>query len=63
MLTTAIVGGGAPIANGLALANQIRGNGKVTIVNFGDGASPLERWIALISEQSADAVSLNDFSN
>ncbi|KRB82997.1 hypothetical protein ASE00_13485 [Sphingomonas sp. Root710] len=41
MLTTAIVGGGAPIANGLALASKMRGEGRVTIVNFGDGATSI----------------------
>ncbi len=41
MLTTAIVGAGAPIANGIALANQMRGTGAVTIVNFGDGATSI----------------------
>ncbi len=41
MLTTAIVGAGAPIANGLALANQMRGSKAVTIVNFGDGATSI----------------------
>ena len=41
MLTTAIVGGGAPIANGLALAAQMRGENRVTIVNFGDGATSI----------------------
>ncbi|WP_167854716.1 alpha-ketoacid dehydrogenase subunit alpha/beta [Mangrovimicrobium sediminis] len=41
MLTTAIVGAGAPIANGIALANKMRGTGKVTIVNFGDGATSI----------------------
>ncbi len=41
MLTTAIVGGGAPIANGLALAAKMRGEGRVTIVNFGDGATSI----------------------
>jgi len=41
MLTTAIVGGGAPIANGLALAAQMRGEGRVTVVNFGDGATSI----------------------
>src|SRR5579862_7348605 len=41
MLTTAIVGGGAPIANGLALAAQMRGEKRVTIVNFGDGATSI----------------------
>ncbi|HEY3695704.1 alpha-ketoacid dehydrogenase subunit alpha/beta [Phenylobacterium sp.] len=41
MLTTAIVGGGAPIATGLALAAQMRGEDRVTIVNFGDGATSI----------------------
>jgi 2-oxoisovalerate dehydrogenase E1 component len=41
MLTTAIVGAGAPIANGLALAAQMRGENRVTIVNFGDGATSI----------------------
>ncbi len=41
MLTTAIVGAGAPIANGIALANMMKGTGKVTIVNFGDGATSI----------------------
>ncbi len=41
MLTTAIVGAGAPIANGLALASKLRGTRSVTIVNFGDGATSI----------------------
>jgi len=41
MLTTAIVGAGPPIANGLAFAAQIRGEDRVTIVNFGDGATSI----------------------
>lgn len=41
MLTTAIVGAGAPIANGLAVAAQSRGEDRVTIVNFGDGATSI----------------------
>ena len=41
MVTTAIVGGGAPIANGLAFAAQSRGEDRVTIVNFGDGATSI----------------------
>lgn len=41
MLTTAIVGAGAPIANGLALASKLRGENRVTIVNFGDGATSI----------------------
>jgi 2-oxoisovalerate dehydrogenase E1 component len=41
MLTTAIVGGGAPIANGLALAAQMRAEDRITIVNFGDGATSI----------------------
>ena len=39
MVTTGVVGSGLPIANGLALASQNRGDGKVTIVCFGDGAT------------------------
>lgn len=39
MVTTGIVGSGLPIANGLALAAQMRGEDRVTICNFGDGAS------------------------
>jgi 2-oxoisovalerate dehydrogenase E1 component len=41
MLTTAIVGGGAPIATGLALAAQLRGENRITVVNFGDGATSI----------------------
>ncbi|HKX78197.1 MAG TPA: thiamine pyrophosphate-dependent enzyme [Novosphingobium sp.] len=41
MLTTAIVGAGTPIANGLALAAKLRGEDRVTIVNFGDGATSI----------------------
>ncbi|MCK0516706.1 thiamine pyrophosphate-dependent dehydrogenase E1 component subunit alpha [Williamsia sp. DF01-3] len=39
MVTTGVVGSGLPIANGLALASQMRGTDQVTVVNFGDGAS------------------------
>lgn len=39
MVTTGIVGAGLPIANGLALAAQIKGSGRVVVCNFGDGAS------------------------
>jgi len=39
MVTTGIVGAGLPIANGLALASQLAGDGKVTVVCFGDGAT------------------------
>lgn len=39
MVTTGVVGSGMPIACGLALATQIRGESRVTISNFGDGAS------------------------
>lgn len=41
MLTTAIVGAGAPIANGLGLAAKLRGTGQVAVVSFGDGASSI----------------------
>lgn len=39
MVTTGIVGGGLPIATGLAWASQLKEDGRVTICNFGDGAS------------------------
>lgn len=39
MVTTGIVGGGIPIANGFALASQLAGTDQVTVVNFGDGAT------------------------
>ena len=39
MVTTGVVGSGIPIANGLAMASQNNGDGKVTVVNFGDGAA------------------------
>ncbi|MNF22406.1 Acetoin:2,6-dichlorophenolindophenol oxidoreductase subunit alpha [compost metagenome] len=39
MVTTGIVGSSLPIANGLALAAQIRGEQRVSIAYFGDGAS------------------------
>jgi 2-oxoisovalerate dehydrogenase E1 component len=39
MVTTGIVGGGIPIANGLALAEQLRGTDRVVAVSFGDGAT------------------------
>jgi len=35
----AIVGGGLPLAVGLALADKLRGTGAITAVFFGDGAS------------------------
>jgi pyruvate dehydrogenase E1 component alpha subunit len=39
MVTTGIVGASMPIGCGLALASQLRGENRVTIANFGDGAS------------------------
>ncbi|WP_417620242.1 thiamine pyrophosphate-dependent dehydrogenase E1 component subunit alpha [Parasphingorhabdus sp.] len=39
MVTTGIVGSGIPIANGFAIASQLRGDDLVTVVNFGDGAT------------------------
>ncbi len=39
MVTTGVVGGGLPIANGLALASKLRGDDRVTVANFGDGAA------------------------
>lgn len=40
-LTTGIVGANTPIANGMALAAQLRGEKTVTIANFGDGATSI----------------------
>ena len=39
MVTTGIVGSGLPIANGLALSSQLKKDGRVTVVCFGDGAT------------------------
>jgi pyruvate dehydrogenase E1 component alpha subunit len=39
MVTTGIVGSTMPIANGLAWGSQLRGDGRVTVANFGDGAA------------------------
>ncbi|MDT7583594.1 MAG: acetoin:2,6-dichlorophenolindophenol oxidoreductase subunit alpha, partial [Pseudonocardiales bacterium] len=39
MVTTGIVGGGIPIANGVALASQLKGLDRVTVCYFGDGAT------------------------
>ena len=39
MVTTGIVGSGIPIANGLALSSLAKKDGRVTVTNFGDGAS------------------------
>ena len=39
MVTTGIVGSSMPIANGLAMAAQIRGETRVAVAYFGDGAS------------------------
>ncbi|MCK9564058.1 MAG: thiamine pyrophosphate-dependent dehydrogenase E1 component subunit alpha, partial [Bacteroidales bacterium] len=39
MVTTGVVGSSMPIANGLAWASQIKGDGRVTVASFGDGAA------------------------
>jgi len=39
MVTTGIVGSGMPIGNGLALASQLAGDGRVSVVTFGDAAT------------------------
>jgi pyruvate dehydrogenase E1 component alpha subunit len=39
MVTTGIVGSGIPIANGFAWASLVAGDGRITVTNFGDGAS------------------------
>lgn len=37
MVNTGIIGGGMPIAGGLALSSKIKGDGRVTLCSFGDG--------------------------
>ncbi len=39
MVTTGIVGAGAPIAAGIALGEQLKGSGHVVTCSFGDGAA------------------------
>ena len=39
VVTTGIVGAGAPIANGIALANRMRGSENIAVCSFGDGAA------------------------
>jgi 2-oxoisovalerate dehydrogenase E1 component len=39
MVTTGIVGAGAPIAAGIALGEQMKGSGHVVTCSFGDGAA------------------------
>ena len=39
--TTGIVGAGAPIAGGLGLASKLKGDGRVAVVSFGDGATSI----------------------
>jgi pyruvate dehydrogenase E1 component alpha subunit len=39
LLTTGIVGSTMPVANGLAWSSQLRKDGRVTVANFGDGAT------------------------
>jgi pyruvate/2-oxoglutarate/acetoin dehydrogenase E1 component/TPP-dependent pyruvate/acetoin dehydrogenase alpha subunit len=39
MVTTGIVGAGAPIAAGIALAEQMKGSGNIVTCSFGDGAA------------------------
>lgn len=39
MLNSGIIGAGLPIAVGLSLAAQLRGDGRVTLCTFGDGSS------------------------
>ena len=42
--TFAIIGAGAPVTNGLALAAQIRGTGAVSLSIFGDGTPNIGGW-------------------
>jgi 2-oxoisovalerate dehydrogenase E1 component len=40
-LTTGIVGAGPLVANGIALASRLDGDGRVVLVSFGDGATSI----------------------
>ncbi len=44
MVTPGIVGGSMPIANGLAWASQLKGDGRVTAAYFGDGAANIDAF-------------------
>jgi pyruvate dehydrogenase E1 component alpha subunit len=39
LITSGIVGSGLPMANGHAWASQVKGDGRVTVCTFGDGAT------------------------
>lgn len=39
MVTTGVVGSSMPIANGFGWASQIKGDGRISVATFGDGAS------------------------
>jgi pyruvate dehydrogenase E1 component alpha subunit len=39
MVTSGVVGAGLPIANGMALGSKLKGEDRVTVCNFGDGAT------------------------
>ena len=39
MVTSGVVGGGLPIAGGMALGSKLKGEDRVTVCNFGDGAT------------------------
>lgn len=41
MVTTGVVGGGLPIAVGLALACHLRGTDQIAVASFGDGATSI----------------------
>src|SRR3546814_12625350 len=53
MVPTGIVGSGIPIANGLAMAAQIRGENRVAVASFGDGASNIGAFHEALNMASA----------
>jgi len=54
MVTTGVVGSGIPIANGLAMASQNSGDGRVTVASFGDGAANIGGFHEAMNGQAAN---------
>ena len=53
VVTTGVVGSGMPIANGLAWASVLKGDGRVTVTNFGDGAANIGAFHEALNLASA----------
>jgi len=62
MVTTGIVGSSMPIANGLALAAQIRGEKRVAVAYFGDGASNIGAFHEALNRRRCGSCPLSSFA-